>query len=125
MDTLFYGLCECNAIEEILEYNGSIHQLKRWGCQELLAYEFVIIHCLAAMMQDVDSISRYLDPLVHQYTITASRLHIKDVTIRLFAYSFDFLFVAIIHAMLPLLMHSLSSLPNHQFLKFLLSIITQ
>ena len=85
MDALFYGLCKCNVVEEILEYHGSIHQLKRWDCQELLAYKFVIINCLAAMMQDVDSVSRYLDPLVHQYTITSSRLHIEDVTIRSFA----------------------------------------
>ena len=55
----------------------------------LLAYEFVIIHHLAAMMQDVDGVSRYSDLLVHRYTITASRLHAEDVTERLFVYSFD------------------------------------
>ena len=41
------------------------------------------------MMQDIDGVSRYIDPLVHQYAITASRLHIADMTVRLFAYSFD------------------------------------
>ena len=86
--TLFYWLCDCKAIKEIIEYNGSIHQIKRWS-QELLAYEFVIIHRLAAMIQDVDGISRYIDLLVHQHTITTSRLHTEDVTERPFAYSFD------------------------------------
>ena len=40
-------------------------------------------------MQEIDSVSRYINPLVHQYTITASRLHTEDVTIHPFAYSFD------------------------------------
>ena len=40
-------------------------------------------------MQDVDGVSRYIDPLVHQYTITASRLRTEEVTIRPFASSFD------------------------------------
>ena len=38
--TQFYWLCDCIAVKKVLEYNGSIHQLKRWY-QELLAYEFV------------------------------------------------------------------------------------
>ena len=58
----------------ILEYNGSIRQLKQRS-RELLAYEFVITHRLATMMQDFDSVSRYIDPIVHQDTITASRFH--------------------------------------------------
>ena len=41
------------------------------------------------MMQDVDGVSWYIDTLVHQYTINASRLHAEDATIRQFAYSFD------------------------------------
>ena len=62
---LFYWLCDCNEIKEVLKYNDSIHRLKRWS-QELLEYEFVIVHRLAAIMKDVDSISRYIDPLVRQ-----------------------------------------------------------
>ena len=85
---LFYWLCDCSAIKEILEYNGSIHQIKRWS-QELLAYEFVILHRLARMMLDVDGLARFMDPLVHRYTITASRLYTEDVTERPFAYSYD------------------------------------
>ena len=41
------------------------------------------------MMEDVNGISRYIDPLVHQYTIIASRLHAEDVSICPFEYSVD------------------------------------
>ena len=41
------------------------------------------------MMKDADAISRYVDSFVHQYTITAARLYIEDVTERPFAYIFD------------------------------------
>ena len=88
MGYIFNWMFDCNAIKEIIEYDGSIHQLKRWT-QELLAYEFVIIHRVAAMMKDVDSISRCVDPLVHQYNMTAIRLHSEDITKHPFAYSFD------------------------------------
>ena len=88
MGYIFYWMFDCNAIKEIIEYDGSIHQLKRWT-QELLAYEFVIIHRVATMMKDVDSISRCVDPLVHQYNMTDVRLHSEDVTKRPFAYSYD------------------------------------
>ena len=86
--TLFYWMCNRDAIKEIIEYDGSIYQLKRWT-QEFLAYEFVIIRRVAAMMKDVDSISRCVDPLVHQYNMTAIRLHSEDITKRPFVYGFD------------------------------------
>ena len=41
------------------------------------------------MIQDVDGVSQYIDPLIHRYTITASRLHTENVTERPFVYSFD------------------------------------
>ena len=85
---MFYWLCECNTIKEILEYNVITHQLKRWT-QELLAYEFVIIRQVDTMIKNIDNVSCYTNPLVHQYTMTSSRLHVKDVTIRSFVYSFD------------------------------------
>ena len=81
-------MCDCNTIKEIIEYDGSIHQLKR-RTQEFLAYEFVIIHRVAAMMKDVDSISRCVDPLVHQYNMTTVRLHSDNVTTRPSACTFD------------------------------------
>ena len=41
------------------------------------------------MMKDVDTVSRYIDLLVRQYNTTTARLHVKDITDRPFAYSFD------------------------------------
>ena len=47
----------------MLEYDGSIHQLKRWS-QEILAYEFVCIHLPNRMMKDIDSVCRHIDFLI-------------------------------------------------------------
>ena len=88
----FYWICDYIAVKEVLEYTGSIHQLRRWS-QELLGYEFAIIHPAASMMKDVDGFSRRVDVLIHRYLIQASRMHLADRTTRPFAYSFDY-FVA-------------------------------
>ena len=66
----FYWLCDCSTIKEVLEYHGSIQQLKRWS-QKLLVYELVIIHRPRKMMKDVDAISRYIDPLINKYLVVA------------------------------------------------------
>ena len=86
---LFNWICDCNTIKEILEYNGSIHRLKRWS-QETLVYKVIVIHRISIIMKDVDDLSCYVDPLIYQYIITVFRLHTKDVTKRPFAYTFDF-----------------------------------
>ena len=85
---LFYQLCDFNYIKQILEYNGSSHQLKRWS-RELLVYECVIIYRPAAKKNYADGIYRYIYHLVYQYFITTSRLHLEDVVTRSFVYSFD------------------------------------
>ena len=84
----FYWLCDCNAIKDILQCNGSVYQLKQWT-KEHIGYKFVIIHCVATIMKNTDAISHYVDSFVYQYNITAARLYIEDVTERPFAYSFD------------------------------------
>jgi hypothetical protein len=53
----FYWICDCNAVKEVLEYDGNIHQIRRWS-QELLGYHFTVIHRPAKMMKDVDALSR-------------------------------------------------------------------
>ena len=75
-------------MKEILEYTGSIHQLRRWS-HELLGYEFAIIHRAASMMKDVDGLSRHIDVLVHRYLIQAHGMRLVDISKRPFAYSFD------------------------------------
>ena len=86
---LFYWLYDYNEIKDIIEHNGSIHQLTQWN-RDFLAYTFVNIARVATMNKAVDSVSRYIDPLVYQYTITTFRLHTEDIIIRRFAYTFDF-----------------------------------
>ena len=53
----FYWLCDCAAIKEILEYSDSIYIICRWA-QELLGYQFNVIHRSIKMMGDVDALSR-------------------------------------------------------------------
>jgi len=53
----FYWMCDCKAAEEIVDYEGSISMICRWA-QELLGYDFTVIHRKASMMIDVDGLSR-------------------------------------------------------------------
>ena len=73
-------------------------------------------------MKDIDGISRYVDSLVYilsqifvctQWMYFHIYLHMVSMS----------LFIIITHVMLPLLMHSPSPLPLHQFIPFLLSVI--
>ena len=66
-------------MKEILEYTGSIHQLRRWS-QELLGYEFAIIHRAASMMKDVDGLSRHIDVLIHRYLIQVRGMRLVDIS---------------------------------------------
>ena len=75
----FFWLCDCSAMKEILEYTGNIHQVRRWS-QELLGYHFTILHRPARMMQDVDALSRFYDPLIDSYNTTASQFRLDDCT---------------------------------------------
>ena len=50
---------------------------------------FISIHRKAGMMEDIDVISRYVNPLIYQYIIPASRLHSANVVTRSFVYTFD------------------------------------
>ena len=43
------------------------------------------------MMKYIDGVSRYVNPLVYQYIITASRLHSENIVARQFSYSFNVL----------------------------------
>ena len=86
--TQLYWLCDCIAVKEVLKYNGSIHQLKRWS-QELLAYAFVCIHRPNKGMKDVDDICRHIDSLIHRYLNNAATMLSTDIRLRSFACNFD------------------------------------
>jgi hypothetical protein len=81
----FYWICDCSAIQEVLEYDGPIHVVRRWA-QELLGYHFAVIHRPARMMQDVDALSRRYSGLVHQYMTFAATLSSGDRARRPAAY---------------------------------------
>ena len=68
-------------VYKILSYDGLIHTLRRWT-QELLAYSFTYVHRLNIMMQDVDALSRYLDPLVAQQAKFVGFFRNKDISNR-------------------------------------------
>ena len=71
-----------------MEYSDNIRHLRRWS-QELLGYEFTIIHRVARMMKDVDGSSRHIDVLIHRYLTQAARMRADDVAQRPSVYSCD------------------------------------
>ena len=75
-----------------MEYTGSIQKLRHWS-QELLGYEFAIIHRASSMIKDVDDLSRHIDVLVHRYLTQARCMHLVDIAKRPFAYSFNSFFL--------------------------------
>ena len=54
-------MCDCKAIEEILEYTGNIAMIQSWA-QELLGYHFTVIFQKEKMMTDVDALARRFSP---------------------------------------------------------------
>ena len=87
----FYWFCDCVVVKEILEYTGSIHQLRRWS-QKLLGYEFAIIHRKASMIKDMDDLSGHIDLLIHRYLTQSSLMQTDDVIQRPFVYSYDYFY---------------------------------
>jgi hypothetical protein len=73
----FYWMCDCSAVKEVLEYSGTIHFVMRWS-QELLGYQFSVIHRNNRMMIDVDGLTRRFGPLIAQYCMIASILSQRD-----------------------------------------------
>jgi hypothetical protein len=84
--TEFFWLCDCSAVREILEYDGPIHQIRRWA-QELLGYHFQIFHRPARLMRDVDGLTRRYDhPLTVTHLQHAIQLSTEDAAARPAAY---------------------------------------
>jgi hypothetical protein len=84
--TEFFWLCDCSAVREILEYDGPIHQIRRWA-QELLGYHFQIFHRPARLMRDVDGLTRrYEHPLIATHFQHAIQLSTEDAAARPAAY---------------------------------------
>jgi len=73
----FYWLCDCSAMKELLEYNGSIAMISHWA-QELLGCHFTVIHRPAKMMQDVDALTRRYGPHIAKHMMIAALLFARD-----------------------------------------------
>ena len=73
----FYWMCDCLAMKEIFEYNGNISQIARWA-QEMLGYNFVIVHHSCKMMIDVDALNRFHDKCIALYLAFTGYLKLHD-----------------------------------------------
>ena len=82
----FFWLCDCSAVKEVLCYEGDIHQVRRWA-QELLGYDFTVLHQPSRMMQDADALSRFYGPLISAHLSIAHSLATSDHASRPFAYA--------------------------------------
>ena len=78
-------MCDCSAITEILEYEGNIPQICRW-LQELLGYQFTVVHRNYKIMMDVDDLSRRFGSLISTHCAIAYMLHYIDIKNRPDAY---------------------------------------
>ena len=61
----------------MLEYNGTIPLVYRWA-QELLGYQFTIVHRPNRTMADVDSLTCCYGPLIAMHCMVSSILHQRD-----------------------------------------------
>ena len=81
----FWWICDYSSVKELLEYNGTIPLVCLWA-QELLGYQFTIIHRPNRMMADVDSLTRRYGSLIAMNCMVSSILYQRDTVTRPFAY---------------------------------------
>ena len=68
-----------------MEYDGSIRMICRWA-QELVGYQFSMIHRNKLMMNDVDALTRRFGLLIATHCYIAGMLHRRDITQQPIAY---------------------------------------
>ena len=81
----FFWLCDCSAVKEVLEYDGPIGMIRRWA-QELLGYQFSVIHRENKLMRDVDALSRRFGKSITSHILISSIFHYRDIINRPSAY---------------------------------------
>jgi hypothetical protein len=75
-------------VKKLFEYYGPIPQLKRWG-QEMLGYNFTLLHRSYRNMHDVDAINRQYDnTLICAYISKGATLHNVSVLSHPESYAF-------------------------------------
>ena len=74
----FYWITDCNSLKALFDYDGP-NALLCWWSQELLSYNFTIIHHPSRMMKDVNTISRWClaDPLLIRYKRITANLRLR------------------------------------------------
>ena len=70
----FWWICDCSAIKEVLEYNGTILMVYRW-VQKLLGYQFTVVHRSNHMMIGVDYLTRRYGTLIAMHCMVLTILH--------------------------------------------------
>ncbi|MGH7955061.1 MAG: hypothetical protein ACREOZ_03790 [Gloeomargaritales cyanobacterium] len=64
-------------MKQIFDYDGNIHMVCRWS-QELLGYNFTVLHRPERMMRDVDALSRFYNGLIATYEERLAALQTKS-----------------------------------------------
>ena len=78
MGGVFYWLCGFSEVKEILEYDGNIVMVRRWS-QELLGYDFAVVHLPNIIMTDVDALSRLYKKIITTHVDVSSILKDRDL----------------------------------------------
>jgi hypothetical protein len=86
--THLFWLCDRDAVKKLFEYDNPIPQLKRWG-QEMLGYNFTLLHRSCCNMGDVDAINhQYDNTLIRAYMSKGATLHNASMLIHPESYAF-------------------------------------
>ena len=81
----FFWLCDCITIKEVFDYDGDIILVIRW-VQELLGYNFKVLHRSNEMMVYVDDLTHRFGSLIARHLHIVAILHKRDKEMRPSAY---------------------------------------
>ena len=70
-------MCDYKAVNDVVEYTGSIPMVKRWY-QKILRYHFTVIHRSENMMGDVNALTRRFGENCSVYFCVENILPDKD-----------------------------------------------
>ena len=82
----FWWMCDCSAIKEILEYSGTMPMVCRWA-QELLGYQFTVVHRPNHIVVNIDALTRRYGPLIAMHCMVSTILHQRDIQHNPLAYA--------------------------------------